>query len=94
MSVHFNIPFNGLCQGMQVMHRSGYSVTALNTDYAKRETQDQATTSKSNLEAKSVDISPTKPSKPKNSELKSENKAESSKADKKSNQRNRRQRRK
>ena len=76
------------------MHRAGFSVTALNTDYAKIEPQDQATTSKSNLGEKSVERSPTKPSSPKNTELKSENKAESTKADKKSSQRNRRQRRK
>ena len=94
MSVHFNIPFNGLCQGMQVMHRAGFSVTALNTDYAKSESQAQATTSKSNLKEKSVELSPAKSSSPKNTELKSENKAESTKADKKSSQRNRRQRRK
>ncbi len=94
MSVHFNIPFNGLCQGMQVMHRAGFNVTALNRDYAKSEPQAQATTSKSNLKEKSVELSPAKPSSPKNTELKSENKAESTKADKKSSQRNRRQRRK
>ena len=94
MSVHFNIPFNGLCQGMQVMHRAGFSVTALNTDYAKSEPQAQATTRKSNLKEKSVELSPAKSSRPKNTELKSENKAESTKADKKSSQRNRRQRRK
>ena len=94
MSVHFNIPFNGLCQGMQVMHRAGFSVTALNTDYAKSEPQAQATTSKSNLKEKSVELSPAKSSSSKNTELKSENKAESTKADKKSSQRNRRQRRK
>ncbi len=92
MSVHFNIPFNGLCQGMQVMHRAGFSVTALNTDYAKSEPQ--ATTSKSKLKEKSVELSPAKSSSPKNTELKSENKAESTKSDKKSSQRNRRQRRK
>ena len=94
MSVHFNIPFNGLCQGMQVMHRAGFSVTALITDYAKSEPQAQATTSKSNFKGKSVELSPAKSSSPKNTELKSENKAESTKADKKSSQRNRRQRRK
>ena len=94
MSVHFNIPFNGLCQGMQVMHRAGFSVTALNTDYAKSEPQAQATTSMSNFKEKSVELSPAKSSSPKNTELKSENKAESTKADKKSSQRNRRQRRK
>jgi len=93
MSVHFNIPFNGLCQGMQVMHRAGFSVTALNTDYAKSELQDQATTSKSNLKEKSVKLSPAKSSSAKNKEPRSENKAESTKADKKSSQRNRRQRR-
>ena len=93
MSVHFNIPFNGLCQGMQVMHRAGFSVTALNTDYAKSEPQAQATTSKSNLKEKSVELSPTKSSSAKNKELRSENKAEITKADKKSSQRNRRQRR-
>ena len=94
MSVHFNIPFNGLCQGMQVMHRAGFSVTALNTDYAKDEPQDQATINKKNLEKKSVKISPTKTSSPERAELKSDHKAESTKADKKSTPKNRRQRRK
>lgn len=75
------------------MHRAGFSVTALNTDYAKSEPQGQATTSKSNLREKSVELSPAKSSSPKDTELRSEKKAKSTKADKKSSQRSRRQRR-
>ena len=75
------------------MHRAGFSVTALNTDYAKSEPQGQATTSKSNLREKSVELSPAKSSSPKDTELRSEKKAKSTKADKKSSQRSRRERR-
>ena len=75
------------------MHRAGFSVTALNTDYAKSEPQGHATTSKSNLREKSVELSPAKSSSPKDTELRSEKKAKSTKADKKSSQRSRRQRR-
>jgi|TARA_X000000368_G_scaffold263322_1_gene208459 hypothetical protein len=27
ISTHFSLPFNSLCHGMQVMHRSGYVIT-------------------------------------------------------------------
>tara|TARA_B100001059_G_C17670969_1_gene494509 strand:+ start:267 stop:620 length:354 start_codon:yes stop_codon:yes gene_type:complete len=30
LSVNFNIPFEGLSHGMQVMHRAGFSVTSMN----------------------------------------------------------------
>ena len=90
MSVSFNIPFNGLCQGMQVMHRSGFSVTALNTDHAKGEGQVQTTTGNNDLKAEKAP----KSSNPKTTQLKTESKSESTKAEKKSTQKNRRQRRK
>ena len=94
MSVNFNIPFDGLCQGMQVMHRSGFSVTALNTDYVKSEPQDQTTISNKNLKAENVPLSPTKSANPKSEQLKSKSKSELTETEKKSTQRNRRQRRK
>ena len=94
MSVNFNIPFNGLCQGMQVMHRSGFSVTALNTDYVKNEPQNQTTISDTKQNAENVELSATKSTSPKSAQLKSENKAESTKTEKKSAQKNKRRRRK
>ena len=90
MSVNFNIPFNALCQGMQVMHRSGFSVTALYTDYVKGEGQVQTTTGNNDLKAEKAP----KSSNPKTTQLKTESKSESTKAEKKSTQKNRRQRRK
>ncbi|KZR86393.1 hypothetical protein MITS9509_00055 [Synechococcus sp. MIT S9509] len=90
MSVSFNIPFNGLCQGMQVMHRSGFSVTGLNTDHAKGEGQVLTNTGNNDLKTENAP----KSSDPKTTELKSESKSESTKAEKKSTQKNRRQRRK
>ena len=32
LSVNFNIPFEGLSHGMQVMHRAGFSIKSLNPD--------------------------------------------------------------
>ncbi len=90
MSVNFNVPFNGLCQGMQVMHRSGFSVTALNPDFVKSEPQDQRTIGNNDLK---VENAP-KSSNPKSTQLKSESKTEGRQAEKKSTQKNRRQRRK
>tara|TARA_Y100000589_G_scaffold287477_1_gene288288 strand:- start:2156 stop:2458 length:303 start_codon:yes stop_codon:yes gene_type:complete len=93
ISVNFNIPFNGLCHGMQVMHRSGFSVTNLNAGYVSSEPQQQAKTG--SVLTESAQQSAIKTSTSKSAEAKPENKAESTKkSDKKPSQRNRRQRRK
>lgn len=80
---------------MQVMHRSGFSVTDLNTGYVKSDTEDQLPISKDNLTPENTKTSSSKIRDPKNIKTKAENKDEGvKKTDKKSGQRNRRQRRK
>ena len=95
ISVNFNIPFSGLCHGMQVMHRSGFSVTDLNTGEVNSNPQDQKTSGKSDLRAKSSQKSLAKKASPKNVEDNLETISETAKkSEKKSPQRAKRQRRK
>ena len=94
MSVNFNIPFNALCQGMQVMHRSGFSVTALNTNYVNSEIGNQTSIKDEGLKTEDSSALSLKTSSYKSSKLKAESKTESAKRDKKNSQKNRRQRRK
>ena len=95
ISVNFNIPFSGLCHGMQVMHRSGFSVTDLNTGEVNSNPQDQKTSGKSDLRAKSSQKSLTKTASHKNTEDNFETTIETSKnSEKRSSQRAKRQRRK
>ena len=94
ISVNFNIPFNGLCHGMQVMHRSGFSVTNLNAGYVSDAPQQPAKTS-NDLTAENLLKSVVKTASPKRAEANRETKEETvKKSEKKSSQRNRRQRRK
>ena len=95
ISVNFNIPFSGLCHGMQVMHRSGFSVTDLNTGEVNSSPQDQKISGKSDLRAKSSQKSLTKTASHKNTEDNFETTIETSKkSEKRSSQRAKRQRRK
>ena len=95
ISVNFNIPFSGLCHGMQVMHRSGFSVTDLNTGEVNSSPQAQKTSGKSDLRAKNSQKPLTKTASPKNAKDNLENTSETAKkSEKSSSPRAKRQRRK
>ena len=79
---------------MQVMHRSGFSVTNLNAGYVSDAPQQPAKTS-NDLSAENLLKSVIKTASPKRAEANRETKEETvKKSEKKSSQRNRRQRRK
>ena len=77
------------------MHRSGFSVTDLNTGEVNSSPQDQKTSGKSDLRAKNNQKSLTKTASPKNAEDNLETTSETTKkSEKRSSQRAKRQRRK
>ena len=95
ISVNFNIPFDGLCHGMQVMRRSGFSVTHFNPGTVQNDLLDQSKTGERGLTTKRTQKSPTQSATPKSGAVKSEVKAENTKtSDKKTTQKAKRQRRK
>ena len=61
ISVNFNIPFDGLCHGMQVMRRSGFSVTHFNPGTVQSELLDQTKKGESDLTTKRAQKSQTRP---------------------------------
>ena len=95
ISVNFNIPFDGLCHGMQVMRRSGFSVTHFNPGTVQNDPLDQSKNGERGSTTKRAQKSPTKTTTPQSGAVRSEVKTENTKtSDKKTTQKTKRQRRK